>query len=297
MSKKRSISSSSSSQNPSRSATPITSRGNTENQPSLLRSKTPDGFDISENLDKIIELTSESDPDPLGKDSASEPNSPVKDPVSDPPTTSPTQPNVTKDDAPPSSSSPPPSQSLVQFDSYLSKASALLLEEEALNKSERDLNIESVASVRRLEYVEKDIEIIDNLKAQQRLGHSEDRSRDIERKRRHLTEEEAKRRGPPPEDDANVYDYFATRIQAGLRGWITRCWFKWYKVRCIAAATSIQSGARGMVARFKVFRMKTRMKSSNGIYFPHTHTHTLSSLYIIILNSMMSQYIIHTQHT
>ena len=243
---------------------------------SSLRSKTPDGFDISENLDKIIELTSEF-----------EPNSPVKDLVSEPPT-SPTQSNFTKEEAPSSPTSP----SLVQFDSYLSKASALLLEEEALNKSERDLNIESVASVRRLEYVEKDIEIIDNLKAQQRLGHSKDRSRDIERKRRHLSEEEAKRKGPPPEDDANVYDYFSTRIQAGLRGWITRCWFKWYKIRCIAAATSIQSGARGMVARFKVFRMKTRMKSSNGLYFTHTALHK----FIINLNSAISQYIIHTTH-
>ena len=103
-------------------------------------------------------------------------------------------------------------------------------EETELLQKERGLNVEIAKAERNLNYAENDQIAFNDLKDKQREIHSIDRSRDIERRRRHLTSDEAKKTGPPPEDAKNVYDLFATRLQAALRGWITRCWFKWYKV-------------------------------------------------------------------
>jgi len=138
-------------------------------------------------------------------------------------------------------------------------------EEERLARSEKELSMEANSKARNLEYVEQTIDSLSVLKDQQRLSHGKERSRDIERRRRHLSAEEAVRKGPPPEDEINVYDFMATRIQAALRGWITRCWYAWYKVASHTAATSVQAGIRGMLARNKISRIKRRKRASTDI--------------------------------
>ena len=51
---------------------------------------------------------------------------------------------------------------------------------------------------------------------------------------------------------AHALDAYAIKLQAGLRGWLTRCWFRWYKGITISAVCLIQAGIRGFITRRRV---------------------------------------------
>jgi len=103
------------------------------------------------------------------------------------------------------------------------------------------------------------------VKAAERASKNKELSRDIERKRRLLTKEEGVRVGPPQQDDANMYDYYAIRLQATIRGWLARCWIKWFKKMSTKAAIKVQSTIRGWLGRLRVRRIRNRDRAATLI--------------------------------
>ncbi len=126
----------------------------------------------------------------------------------------------------------------------------------------KQLNVEETKSKRQLHYFNKDEEIIYGLKTQERDYRKNDRSRDIERKRRLLSDGEGAREGPPSEDNPNVYDYYAIRVQSLIRGWLVRCWVRWYRHVSLRACLLIQSILRGWFARVRVKRLKKQFRAA-----------------------------------
>lgn len=98
---------------------------------------------------------------------------------------------------------------------------------------------------------------ISNLKSQERSLNNKDKSRNIERRRRLLTEDQGRRKGPLAEDQPNIYDYYAIRVQTLIRGFLVRCWMSWYRKVSLAASIMLQSVVRGWLGRT---RMKTYRK-------------------------------------
>jgi hypothetical protein len=133
---------------------------------------------------------------------------------------------------------------------------------EELERKLSKLSIEETAANRKLTYFLSDQKTVDKLKTNERVHRSKERSRDIERKRRLLTEEEGKRIGPPPEEEENVYDFYAIRVQALIRGWLARCWVKWYRANATRACIVIQSVLRGWFGRMRVRKMKHEYHSA-----------------------------------
>ena len=103
------------------------------------------------------------------------------------------------------------------------------------------------------------------VKEAERASKNKELSRDIERKRRLLTKVEGVRVGPPQQDDANMYDYYAIRLQATIRGWLARCWIKWFKKMSTKAAIKLQSTIRGWLGRLRVRRIRTRDRAATLI--------------------------------
>lgn len=103
------------------------------------------------------------------------------------------------------------------------------------------------------------------VKEAERATKNKELSRDIERKRRLLTKAEGVRVGPPQQDDANMYDYYAIRLQATIRGWLARCWIKWFKKMSSKAAIKLQSTIRGWLGRLRVRRIRTRDRAATLI--------------------------------
>ncbi|RYH20766.1 hypothetical protein EON65_22485, partial [archaeon] len=129
----------------------------------------------------------------------------------------------------------------------------------------KQLYVEEVAIERRLRKLQEEEDINSSLKQHEVSQKAQHRARDIERKRRLLSEEEAKRLGPPLEEDANVYDYYATKVQSATRGWLVRRWVRWYKEVSSVAAVVVQSVIRGWLGRLRVRRIRTRFKSATII--------------------------------
>jgi hypothetical protein len=121
---------------------------------------------------------------------------------------------------------------------------------------EKSLLIEESKAKRQLHYMNKDEEIIYGLKLQERQYRCSEESRGIERKRRILNEEEGRRTGPPSEDTPNVYDFYAIRVQSTIRGWLVRCWVRWYRQVSRRACMLIQSMIRGWLGRTRVRRIR-----------------------------------------
>lgn len=108
----------------------------------------------------------------------------------------------------------------------------------------------------------KESQKFQDLKDDLRAQESKERSRDIERKRRLLSAEEARRKGPPAEDPPNAYDYFATKIQATIRRWLTQTWFKWYCQECHRASKMVQTRIRGWLSRLRVKMLLRRRRAA-----------------------------------
>jgi hypothetical protein len=157
-----------------------------------------------------------------------------------------------------------PTQKIVAVESRSAKESSIQLSEvvESNGIILKELVVEETKANRQLHYYNKDEEIIYGLKLQERDYRKTDRSRDIERKRRLLSEEEGKREGPPSEDNPNVYDYYAIRVQSLIRGWLVRCWVRWYRHVSLKACILIQSALRGWFGRVRVKRMKKQYRAA-----------------------------------
>lgn len=129
----------------------------------------------------------------------------------------------------------------------------------------QELNLEYHSKKKELDNIQRDDEQISTLKEQERWLKNREKSREIERKRRLLTEEEGSRKGPPPNDPPNVYDYYATRIQALIRGFITRCFAKWFRRVSTTASIQLQKIVRGGLGRLRVKRIRVRYKAATDI--------------------------------
>lgn len=104
------------------------------------------------------------------------------------------------------------------------------------------------------------------LKENQRLTTEQERSRDIERKRRLLTAEEGRRRGPPPAYELDsVYDYFATIAQTTVRGWLARRWYTFYRGAVMKASILLQTIVRGWLARTRIGRLMVQSRACRHI--------------------------------
>lgn len=103
---------------------------------------------------------------------------------------------------------------------------------------------------------------ISNIKVVHREAEVKERSREIERKRRLLSEEEAKRRGPPEDEPENGYDYYATRAQTAVRKWLAARFVNWYRHEANRASKLIQTRVRGMCARVRAKRLLKERKAA-----------------------------------
>jgi hypothetical protein len=100
------------------------------------------------------------------------------------------------------------------------------------------------------------------------IHHNEivkERARDIERKRRLLSEQEAIKRGPPGDEPLNAYDYYATKLQTQVRRWAAIRFVEWFRVESSVASKKIQTRARGMIARVRWKRLKREKDAATEI--------------------------------
>lgn len=129
----------------------------------------------------------------------------------------------------------------------------------------KELEEEEHYASSRINSIIKDESRVNVLKDSERLETSKLRSRDIERKRRKLTEEEGLIRGPPVAEPHNGMDYFAMKIQTTIRAWLARCFVGWYKEASRKATTKIQAGIRGWLGRLRVKRRKIIYRACTNI--------------------------------
>lgn len=114
--------------------------------------------------------------------------------------------------------------------------------------------VEESATQRRLQKLSAEEDIISSLKKHEVSQKAQQRSREIERKRRLLSEAEstAAAKKMVIEEKENVFDYYATRIQSAVRGWIVRRWVQWYLDVSEKAAVIVQALIRGGLDRRRV---------------------------------------------
>jgi hypothetical protein len=119
----------------------------------------------------------------------------------------------------------------------------------------KQLQFEEIAVDRKLLKLTQAEDAASSLKQHEANQKALQRSRDIERKRRLLSDKESKHLGPPMEGP-NVYDFYATALQSATRGWLVRRWVRWYKEVSRMASIAVQSLIRGWLARLKIRRMR-----------------------------------------
>ncbi|CAM9224005.1 unnamed protein product, partial [Ectocarpus fasciculatus] len=132
-----------------------------------------------------------------------------------------------------------------------------------LTEEEKKINEDVAEVVREYTKADKHAQKLVDLKANQRIVTEQERSREIERKRRLLSAEEGRRKGPPSENEPeSVYDYYAVIAQTAIRGWLARRYFAWYKVQVVVASTLMQMIVRGCMARIKVGRLLVNSRAA-----------------------------------
>jgi hypothetical protein len=152
-------------------------------------------------------------------------------------------------------------------------AAATKKKEELVQEAARELTADEIELKKKQDALEHELKHFEDkdsriltLKENQRLVTQQERSREIERKRRLLTETEGRRRGPPPENEPeSVYDYFAMVAQTCVRGWLARRHYAWYKVAVVRASTLMQMIVRGCMARIRVGRLLVRSRAAREI--------------------------------
>jgi hypothetical protein len=116
-----------------------------------------------------------------------------------------------------------------------------------------------------LSHISKDEQRMLEIKEADRLLYGQERSREIERKRRLLSKAEGVRKGNPPPEAQNAYDWYAKRCQSVIRGWLARCYSRWYKQASRKASTVIQATARGKLGRMRVKKKKLQSYAQTQI--------------------------------
>lgn len=132
-------------------------------------------------------------------------------------------------------------------------------------KAIKDLNSEVIILQQKADHFKHEESNIYVLKESERSAKNKELSRDIERKRRLLTKEQGVRVGPPPQDDENMYDYYAIRVQKTIRGWLARCWIRWFRMMSIKAAKILQAAMRGWLGRMRVRRIRRNYNAATII--------------------------------
>lgn len=127
----------------------------------------------------------------------------------------------------------------------------------AFGKSEEEENLDAEQTKATNKY-----EAIMHGKTMNRQIDVKERSRDVERKRRQLTEEEAKRKGPPEDEEKTAYDAYAVVIQTQLRRWLAQRWLAWYKLESYRASRLIQAKVRKWEAKNRVKRLMKQKKAA-----------------------------------
>eukprot|EP01034_Spumella_vulgaris_P022575 gene22575-28708_t len=139
---------------------------------------------------------------------------------------------------------------------------------EEIEKQEEELRRLENAQIetnQKLNHFVRDEEKIVALKEMEKSQVGRERSRDIERKRRLLSEKEGRRVGPPPEDQRNVYDYYAIRVQSAIRGFLARCWIRWYIEVSLKACKVLQAVMRGWFGRMRVRKIRREFSAARNI--------------------------------
>lgn len=156
----------------------------------------------------------------------------------------------------------------------------------------KKLNVESIHSTQKLNHFVQDEVRIEAIKDAERHQKNAELSRDIERKRRLLTPQEGVRIGPPPEDPANMYDYYAIKVQSTIRGFIARCWIRWFRAMSIKAAIKLQSVMRGWFGRSRVRRLRKYYNAARVIQknFRGWSTRVSTSPFSLIFNQPFSYF-------
>ena len=154
----------------------------------------------------------------------------------------------------------PPVQTELSQESISSQLEAMKEDPEMV-----ELNKEEEIAQEQYQLAEAEGKNIQDLKQIHRIVEVKERSREIERKRRKLTHEEAKRRGPPDDDLCNAYDYYATKAQAIIRGWLAKNYVRWYRIESYVCSKTIQTRVRGMISRIRVARMKHNNRAATLI--------------------------------
>jgi hypothetical protein len=113
-------------------------------------------------------------------------------------------------------------------------------------------------------HLEQKLAIALKYKAQERKWCQNEKSRQIERKRRLLTPAQGRRK-IPLNDEPNIFDYYATRIQATIRGWLGRAYSKWYAIASHQSSRVVQRYYRGWICRYQIKREKRRNDSATMI--------------------------------
>lgn len=129
----------------------------------------------------------------------------------------------------------------------------------------KKLHVEEIHSNQKRNHFVQDESRIAAIKEAERFQKNRELSRDIERKRRLLTAKEGVRIGPAPEDPANMYDYYAIKVQSTIRGFIARCWVRWFRAISIKAATKLQAVMRGWFGRMRVRRIRKYYNAARAI--------------------------------
>jgi hypothetical protein len=129
----------------------------------------------------------------------------------------------------------------------------------------RRLDNVQISTHQKLNHFVRDEEKIVALKEAEKGQVSKERSREIERKRRLLAERDGRQLGPPAEDLHNVYDYYAIRVQSSIRGFLARCWIRWYISVSLKACKVLQAAMRGWFGRMRVRKIRREFTAARNI--------------------------------
>lgn len=125
--------------------------------------------------------------------------------------------------------------------------------------------IEETAVRRKLTKLTEEEKITNSLKRHEVDQKAQQRARDIERKRRLLSEADGRSVAIPLEDEPNVYDFYATKLQSTVRGWLVRRWVAWYREVSAKAAIVAQSLIRGWLGRLRVRKIRRDFQAATII--------------------------------
>lgn len=139
------------------------------------------------------------------------------------------------------------------------------LSEQVSDTDIQNLSKEQTLLKQELDHIVHIEETMLDIKEQDRVFYGQERSREIERKRRLLTKEEGIRKGPPPQESQNAYDFYAIKCQSVIRGWLARCFVRWYRVASLKACRAIQAAMRGKLGRLKVAKRRVTFYAATQI--------------------------------